>query len=54
MARQALYHRQHYTQRMRGHAMLVMDLVLVLRREILDLDTRKLYLLLTTARGVRH
>lgn len=45
VSRQAFYHRQHYAQRVRGHPMLVLDLVLALRREIPGLGTRKLYLL---------
>ena len=46
VSRQAFYHRQHCTQRVRGHSLLVLDLVLALRREIPGLGTRKLYLLL--------
>ena len=46
VSRQAFYHRQHYAQRVRGHSLLVLDLVLALRREIPGLDTRKLHLLL--------
>ena len=46
VSRQAFYHRQHDAQRVRGHALRVLDLVLALRREIPGLGTRKLYLLL--------
>jgi putative transposase len=46
VSRQAFYHRQHDAQHVRGHSLLVLDLVLALRREILGLRTRKLYLLL--------
>jgi len=46
VSRQAFYHRQHDAQRVRGHSLLVLDLVLALRREIPGLGTRKLYLLL--------
>ena len=46
VSRQAFYHRQHYAQRVRGHSLQVLDLVLALRREIPGLGTRKLYLLL--------
>ena len=46
VSRQAFYHRQHFAQRVRGHSLLVLDLVLALRREIPGLGTRKLYLLL--------
>ena len=46
VSRQAFYHRQYYAQRVRGHSLLVLDLVLALRREIPGLGTRKLYLLL--------
>lgn len=46
VSRQAFYHRQHYAQRVQGHSLLVLDLVLALRREIPGLGTRKLYLLL--------
>ena len=45
-SRQAFYHRQHCVQRVRGHSLLVLDLVLALRREIPGLGTRKLHLLL--------
>ena len=45
-SRQAFCHRQHYAQRVRGHSLLVLDLVLALRREIPGLGTRKLHLLL--------
>ena len=46
VSRQAFYHRQHHAQRVRGHSLLVLDLVLVLRREIPGLCTRKLHFLL--------
>ena len=46
VSRPAFYHRQHDAQRVRGHSLLVLDLVLALRREIPGLGTRKLYLLL--------
>ena len=46
VSRQAFYHRQHDAQRVRGHSLLVLDLVLALRREIPGLGTRKLQLLL--------
>ena len=46
VSRQAFYHRQHYTQRVRSHSLLVLDLVLALRRKIPGLGTRKLQLLL--------
>ena len=46
VSRQAFYHHQHDAQRVRGHSLLVLDLVLALRREIPGLGTRKLYLLL--------
>ena len=46
VSRQAFYHRQHDAQRVRGHSLLVLDLVLALRREIPGLGTRKLHLLL--------
>ena len=45
-SRQAFYHRQHDAQRVRGHSLLVLDMVLSLRREIPGVSTRKLYLLL--------
>ena len=50
ISRQAFYYRQHDAQRVRGHSLLVLDLVLdlvlALRREIPGLGTRKLQLLL--------
>ena len=46
VSRQAFYRRQHYAQRVRGHSLLVLDLVLALRRGIPGLGTRKLHLLL--------
>lgn len=46
VSRQAFYQRQHNAQRVRGHSLLVLDLVLALRREIPGLGTRKLHLLL--------
>ena len=46
VSRQAFYHRQHDAQWVRGHSLLVLDLVLALRREIPGLGTRKLQLLL--------
>ena len=46
VSRQASCHRQHYAQRVRGHSLLVLDLVLALRREIPGLGIRKLHLLL--------
>lgn len=46
VSRQAFYHRQHYAQRVRGPALLVLDLVLAFRHEIPGLGTRKLHLLL--------
>lgn len=46
VSRQAFYQRQRDVQRVRGHALLVLDLVLAFRREIPGLGTRKLYLLL--------
>lgn len=56
VSRQAFYRRQHNAQRVRGHSLLVLDLVLALRREIPGLGTRKLYLLLQeplAASGIR-
>ena len=46
VSRQAFYHRQNDAQRVRGHSLLVLDLVLALRRKIPGLGTRKLQLLL--------
>ena len=46
VGRQAFYHSQHDAQRVRGHSLLVLDLVLALQREIPRLGTRKLQLLL--------
>ena len=45
VSRQTFCHRQYDAQRVRGHSLLVLDLVLALRREIPGLGTRKLYLL---------
>ena len=46
MSRQAFYQRQRQAQRHQEHALLVVDIVLALRREIPGLGTRKLHLLL--------
>ena len=46
VSRQAFCHRQHHAQRVRGHSLPVLDLVLALRREIPALGTRKRHLLL--------
>ncbi|WP_324680351.1 IS3 family transposase [Hymenobacter sp. GOD-10R] len=46
VSRQAFYRKEQYAQRARGQALLVLDLVLALRREIPGLGTRKLHMLL--------
>lgn len=47
VSRQAFYRREDYAQRSTSQAMLVLDLVIALRRDVPGLGTRKLHLLLS-------